>query len=336
MTLRVAVCLLSGLGAITAQDSSFRVQTNVVQVPVIVTENGRHVDGLVARDFEVLDDGIPQRATIDDFNSGLAPISLAIAVQTAGVSTSALARIRRIGGMIQPLITGLAGETAVLTFDSRIQWLQDFTPDDEKIRDAVKNLRAGSAMKQARMLDAIVAAAYRMQRRKGRKVLLLVSESRDRGSETEFQQALEAVGRPGIEVFGAHYSASGTNWNAKSEDLPDLPPPVISGNPSDWPGSSPTVNFLAIFDEVGRHGKTNAIQALTRLTGGADYRFTKERGIENAIEDLGVEVHSQYILSFPQPKNGTGLHRIEVLAPNHADFVIRSRRTYWADRSDAQ
>lgn len=337
MTHRVAVCLLSCLGAISAQNNSFRVQTNVVQVPVMVTEKtGQNVDGLVARDFKVLDDGIPQQVTIDDFNSGLAPISLVIAIQTARISSPALAVIRHIGGMIQPLITGLRGEAAVVTFDSQVQWLQNFTPDDEKIRHAVKNLKASSAMEQSRMVDAIVAAAYRMRQRRGRKVLLLISESRNRGSETEFQEALEAVGRQGIEVFGAHYSVYATSLSAKSEDLPDLPQRVISGDPSDWPDSPPTVDFLAIFHEVIRRGKTDAIQALTRVTGGADYRFTKERGIENAIEELGVEVHSQYILSFLRPRNGTGLHRIDVLVPNRGDLAIRSRRTYWADRIDAQ
>jgi hypothetical protein len=68
----------------------------------------------------------------------------------------------------------------------------------------VENLKAGSAMEQARMLDAIAAVASHANQLKGRKVMLLLSESRDRGSETTFQQAVKAVERQGIEVFGAH------------------------------------------------------------------------------------------------------------------------------------
>jgi len=85
--------------------------------------------------------------------------------------------------------------------------------------------------------------------------------------------------------------------------------------------------------ELARLGKTNVIQALTTATGGSDYPFLKERGIENAIEKLGAEVHSQYILSFPQRDNTPGPHLIEVSVANRNGLRIRSRRTYWADQT---
>jgi VWFA-related protein len=334
---RLAFCLLCSSGIVSAQSGSFGVQTSIVQVPVIVTAmDGRNVDGLVARDFRVLDNGAPQEVSVDDFSSGLAPISLVIAIQTSGISTPALAMIRHIGGMIQPLVTGLRGEAAVVTFDSEIRWLQDFTADDNNIREAMKNVSAASAMSQARMLDAIAAVADRMRKRKGRKMMLLISESTDRGSETTFKQSVEAIERQGIEVFGAHYSAYGTSLLAKPRDLPEAPPPsALSADPSDWPDSPPGVDFLAIISEVARLGKTNAVKALARVSGGADYPFVREQAIEKAIEKLGVEVHNQYILSFPQRENGAGIHRIEVLSQDRGDIIIRSRRTYWADYADA-
>jgi len=323
------------MGVMTAQNVPFRVQTKVVQVPVSVADkNGRKVDGLMASDFIVLDNGMRQVVTVDDFFSGLAPISLAIAIQTSGISTPALAKIRRIGSMIQPLVIGQRGEAAVVTFDSEIKWLQDFTSDDDKIRDAVKKLQPSWA-DEARMIDAIAAVADHMKERQGRKVLLLISESRDRGSNTKFQRAMEAVERQGIEVFGAHYSAYATGLIAKTKDQPDVPPQPTSGDPEDWADDSPPgVNLLAMGMELARLGKVKPIQVLTRATGGSDYPFLKGSGIENAIEKLGTEVHSQYILSFPQRSDTPGIHGIEVSVPDHADLRIRSRRTYWV--GDAQ
>jgi VWFA-related protein len=326
------VCLICWLGGISAQPGPFRVQTQVVQVPVTVTtQNGRSVDGLGERDFRVLDNGVLQEVTVDDFSAGSAPISLAIAVQTSRISTPALAKVRRIGGMIQPLVTGLRGEVAVVAFDSGIHWLQDFTSEDQKIRSAVESLGAGLAMDGARMLDAVAAVADRMQFRAGPKMLLLVSESRDRGSETKLAQAVEAVQREDIEVFGAHYSAYATSQIAKPKDLPDLTaPPDFPDDPTEPPNLPPGVNFMAIFSELARRGKANTVQVLARVSGGSDHAFVKVSGLESAIEKLGTEVHSQYILSFPQNTNVAGWHRITVSVPNRGDLRIRARTSYWA------
>jgi hypothetical protein len=184
------------------------------------------------------------------------------------------------------------------------------------------------------MLDAIAEVADRMHQRKGRKMLLLISETRDRGSKTTVQEALNAVEREGIEVFGAHYSAFATSLTARPNDLPDgpLPPAALtSSDPSIPPDPYRGGDVAGLFIELARLGKTNVTQALTQATGGADFSFFKERGIEDAIEKLGAEVHSQYMLSFPQRDNTPGPHLIEVSVADRDDLRIRSRRTYWAD-----
>lgn len=332
MMLRATTCLLFGLGGTFAQQDSFHVQTKVVQVPVIVTnKNGQTVDGLTSSDFKVLDNGLPQDVTVDDFSSGLAPVSLAIAVQTAGISAPALAKVRAIGSTIQPLVTGERGEAAVVTFDSKIRWPQDFTSDGNKVYDAVKNLRASSSPQEARMLDAIVAIASRMEQCKGRKMILVISESRDRGSESTVRQALKAVEGQSIEVFAAHYSAYTTAVGAKAADIPPQTTELQSDDPTDGPPEPPGVNILAMLWEMGRLTKTNAVQALTEASGGADFPFLKQRGIENAIEKLGLEVHSQYMLSFPQLRDEPGMHKIDVSTPQRADLRIRARRAYWVE-----
>ena len=147
MTLRTSLCLVCCLaisrGAITAQiqtaPPAFRAETNVVQVPVTVTDKkGLRVEGLSAHDFTLLDDGVPRQITLDTFGTGVAPISLVVAIQSTGISTPALKKIRRIGGMIQPLVIGSQGEAALVTFDSEVTWLQDFTADSEKIQNAIR------------------------------------------------------------------------------------------------------------------------------------------------------------------------------------------------------
>jgi len=333
MILLATVGTIGWLGVLAAQDEPFQAQSKVVQVPVTVTgKDGRVVDGLTAQDFNLLDNGVRQEVSLDDVSPDLAPVSLAIVIQTSKISSPALAKLRSIGGMIQPLVSGARGQVAVVTFSNRIQWVQDFTADDGKIREAMNDLTPGLAMQDGRMLDAISVVASHMEKRRGRKMLLVISESRDRGSETKAPQALEAVERQGIEVFAAHYSAFKTNLIAKPKDLPDLSgPPEFPDDPTEPPDPPPSINFMAIFSELARLGKTNSIQALTQATGGADYPFLKESGIQSAIEKLGVEVHNQYILSFPQRDGAPGMHAIGVSVPARADVRIRSRRAYWVD-----
>ena len=311
----MVVCLSMYAAGTFAQEDGFRAETRVVQVPVSVTDaKGRNVDGLTARDFTVLDDGIKREIALDTFGSGAAPISLVIAIQSSGISSPALARIRRIGGMIQPLVIGHRGEAAVVAFDEEIKWLREFTSDSETIQKAINDLTIGSPM-QARMFDAVIDAADRMKVRKGRRVLLVISESRDRGSRARLEETIEAVEREGVEVFAASYSAYAT---ALTSHTGELPPP-----------SGP--NYLTIFNELARMGKTNHIQALTQATGGSDYPFLRERAVEKAVERLGAEVHSQYILSYPQRAVSSGMHQIDVSIPERRDLRIRSRRAYWVE-----
>lgn len=326
------ICMACSLafpaGEIIAQNPAFRTETNVVQVPVGVTAgNGRDIEGLQARDFTVRDNGVTRDISLDVFGAGAAPISLVIAVQSSGISTPALKKVQRIGGMIQPLVIGTRGEAAVVTFDSQVTWVQDFTGDPAAIRNAFTNIKPFKSA-QARMYDAIAEVADHMKDRKGRRVLLLISESRDRSSTIKFEEAMDAVQREGVEVFAAHYSAAATAFASKPEDLQqihDAPNPSIDG-----PDGPPTASILQILPEVFRLAQTNAIAALTQATGGSDYPFLKERGVENAIEKLGVEVHSQYILSFPLPQGARGTHKIDVSLPDHADYRIRARQAYRA------
>jgi VWFA-related protein len=330
MLRRAAALLTFCLGQTGAQNSAFRSETKVVQVPVSVTgRNGRDVEGLAPRDFKLLDNGVPQDVVVDVFDTGVAPISLAIAIQSAGISTPALKKIRRIGGMIQPLVTGTRGETAVLTFDSEVTWVQDFTHDTGALQSAVRNLRPFKST-EARMYDAIIEAANGMKDHTARKVLLLISESRDRGSKARLEDAMEAVEREGIEVFAAHYSAFATAFASRPEDLQqhlDAPAPRI-----ERPDAPPTTDPLSLISELVRLGKTNAVEALTKATGGSKYPFAKERGIEDAIEKLGVEIHSQYILTFALPVDATGFHKIDVAIPEHPEYKIHARLAYRVDR----
>ncbi|MCU1257205.1 MAG: hypothetical protein JWO80_90, partial [Bryobacterales bacterium] len=70
-------------------------------------------------------------------------------------------------------------------------------------------------------------------------------------------------------------------------------------------------------------------RVLTVGTGGATLPFLRQKGLENAIEKLGAELHTQYVLSFAPDASAPGYHDLEVRLVRGGDFHIRARPGYW-------
>jgi VWFA-related protein len=303
--------------ALSAQDSTIRTNVHLVLIPVTVTSHaGKSVNGLTADDFAVRDEEIPQTIRLDTADTVLAPVSVVFAIQASGISAVALAKIQKIGAMAAPLIAGDRGKAAVIAFDGEVKLQQDFTADGTKLRTAFETVQPGN-IRKSRMLDAVVEGAKMLESRpeNNRRVLFLLSESRDRSSKTKLPEAIEKVQRAGIAVYPITYSAQAIAWTAKPEDNPPMP------------GGE---DYLGAIREVGRLGTTNAAAALAKATGGRHLSFATLEGLEAAVSRAGDEIHSQYLLSFTPAEAGSPrYHKLEVLLPGKPNLTIRARPGYW-------
>ncbi len=310
------MCVPMALGVALLAQQTPPIQTNVhlVLVPTTVTDRkGNLIDGLNAEDFVVTDDGVKQTFHMDTSDTVLAPVSLVVAVQCSGISASVLAKINRVGSLIQPIVAGDRGRAAVIAFDDEVRIFQQFTSDGTKIRTAFERIQP-RVIRKGKMIDA-VAESVRMletQPENRRRVLILLSESRDRGSKMKLPEALELIQRAGVMVYPATYSVYATPWTAKPEDNPPVPGGLQDG-------------VVDLF----RLGKTNAADALARGTGGRHLSFETLKGLEDAIIRAGEEIHSQYLLSFVPQTPGKTYHRVEVVIPNRGDAIVRARPGYW-------
>ncbi len=313
-------CLLAfAVAALSQEHPPIRTSVSVVLVPVAVKDKrGRYVDGLGREDFQLQDDGKPQAITLD-YSETLAPISLVVAVQTSDIAAPVLAKFSKVGSLIQPLVTGQRGEAALLTFDDDVRVALDFTSDPDAIVNAFRSVKAGDSGK-GRTIDAVAKStgmlASRPQDR--RRVLIVVSESRDRASESDLWETITSAMKEGIAVYTATFSAQKSAWTVKPGDVP----PASGGG-----GGIP---IIPIFIELGRLAKTNAADAMSRATGGEHLSFTTLRGLEKVIAGIGEELHSQYLLSFyPQSGGSAGYHELTVGIRNHPEFKIVSRPGYF-------
>jgi VWFA-related protein len=306
--------------ALFAQDDALKVQTHLVLVPTTVTDRkGMLIDGLSASDFVVTDDGVRQKFSMDTSDAVLSPVSLVVLIQSSGISMPALERIKYVGAMVQPILVGSRGQAAVITYDDEIRKFQDFTSDSFKIRAAFESI-APHYIKEAKLIDASIQAMEMLAARpeNARRILVVLGESRDRGSKHRLAEAVEMAQRAGVVVYFITYSAQGQAWTSSSEDAPGVP-----GGP----------DYIGALGELARMGKTNDASVFAKATGGRHLSFLTMNSLEAVLSRVGLELHSQYLLSFaPQETRNEGPHKIAVTVSKFPDAVVRARPAYWPDK----
>lgn len=301
-------------------DDTLRANAHLVLVPTTVTDKkGRLLDGLSVDDFVVTDDGVRQKVHMDTSDTVQAPVSLVVLIQSSGIAAPALERIRLVGAMVQPILIGQRGQAAVISYDDEVRKFQDFTSDSGKIRAAFEAVEP-HYLREGKLIDAVIAGIGMLDSRPEnyRRIMIVLGESRDRGSKHKMAEAIEMAQRSGVVIYSITYSAQGQAWTSSAEDDPPLP-----GGP----------DYLAGLGELARLGKTNDATAFARATGGRHLAFLKEGSLEAAISRTGEEIHSQYLLSFtPQETKNEGLHHISVTVAKFPNAVVRARPGYWPEK----
>jgi VWFA-related protein len=242
------------------------------------------------------------------------------------------------------MLIGDQGEAAVIAFDSRIRTLQDFTSDSNKITKAVKDLTAGSS--SSRMIDAIAAATAMLSKRptNRRRIILYIGETRDVSSETRLREALMDLLYANVMFYPVDMSRLFSTLSAKPDPgRQDNRPPAMHPMPSSVPATPTSVAqmygiggggraefiplLVELFKDVKAIFKDNPVEAFTKATGGTEYTFYKLHGLEESIQRIGAELHSQYFVSYtPNNKEEGGFHTLEVTV---GAYKTQTRPGYW-------
>ena len=298
-----------------------RTDVGLVLAPVSITDKkGNFIDGLTVDDFQLTDNGRPQQIRLDTSDTVIAPISLVVLIQSAGISAPQLARIAQVGGMIKPIVAGERGRAAVITYDREVRVATDFTTETTAIRGAFERIPSLS-IRTARMLDATAQGIEMLEKRPSdnRRIMLILGESRDRGSKAKLSDVAERAQRAGVAIYFATYSVQASTFVSS----PSTAPPMPGG-----------ADYIAGINELVRLGKQNAANVLADSTGGRHMSFLTVDKLEDVITRTGAEIHSQYLLSFTPSSNKGGYHQLQVAVPKYPQAVIRVRPGYWAANAD--
>jgi len=327
----------------------FRATVNVVVAPVTVTDSDGHfVDGLKPSEFRLFDNDKLQDIKVD---VSYIPISLVVVIQANWDMEAVLPKLQKIGSLFQGLVTGEQGEVAVLCFDHRIQVLQDFTSDRDLISQALEKLKRGSST--SAMIDATSTAIRMLARRPAnrRRVILYIGETRDRGSEGRVRDALTLAQINNVLFYPVSVNRLLTTFTAKqmaprpdpfpagARPLPAGVAPTPEAARATIAGPANSANFIPLFVEIFKQVKAifidNPVEVFTQYTGGREHSFITQRDLEQAIQSIGQELHSQYLVSYsPNNKLEGGWHdiRVELLDPygrERRGVKTRYRPGYW-------
>lgn len=290
------------------------------------------MESLAASDFVVLNDGKPQKVRMISRDSDPLPVYAVIVLQTNDSSGPALAKIRKTASIVSGYITndmetGAQSLAAVVTASDEVRVAQDFTADPGILDDVFAKISAGG--NSARLLDAVSLACDMLAARKerARRVIVLISESRDRQSKAHFEDVAAKAQKNDIAVYTLSYSAYTTAFTQKASDRP--PPPDEPGlyDPNSGGGG---MNLLAIGAELVRLAKLNIAEALAQASGGAHDKFTTLHGLETQLSAIGTQIHNRYTLTFVPPEpQPAGYHRLSVSLRKPGDFRVHARAGYW-------
>ena len=198
-----ALWLIAG-GTLAAQQTQvFRTGTDVVLLNVTVADtSGRHIGGLTADDFQVLEDGVPQ--TITNFSREPRPISLSLVIDSSTSMEQRMPIAQQAAiGFVRRLTP--ADTAQVIDFDSQPIVLQPFTNDAAALERAITRTSAGGstslynavyvALSELRQAHARIAADIRRQ------AIVLLSDGEDTSSLKTAEEVIDLAKRTDTLVY---------------------------------------------------------------------------------------------------------------------------------------
>jgi Ca-activated chloride channel homolog len=184
-------------GASLRSGIQFRVDTNLVLVPLTVTDPmDRLVTGLEKQNFAIFEENHLQN--IRTFACDDAPVSIGVILDLSGSMNNKVVRAR--GAILQFMKTSNPqDEFFVIGFNDRPQLITDFTSSVDDVEARLATVEAGH---RTALLDAIYFGLEKMKQAKyERKALLIVSDGGDNNSRYTENEVRAAVKEAEVQIY---------------------------------------------------------------------------------------------------------------------------------------
>ena len=297
--LLMAAVLASVLGAEAQQRPSFRSGVDVVSLSVTVTgEHNRYITDLTEEDFLVYEDGVQQETTF--FTRTQLPISLALLLDTSASMEERLQTAQEAAvGFARRLRQEDMAE--IINFDSRVEILETFTNDQQRLERAIRRTSAGGSTS---LYNAIYISLKELKKVRAqtfedvrRQAIVVLSDGEDTSSLVGFDEVLEQAKRSETAIYSIG---------------------------------------LRSRDGRSRRGFQEAdfvLRQLSRETGGVAFFPEGVGDLVSIYEQIAEELSNQYTLGYTSnnPRRD-GMWRRIVVRVTRRSVTARTKQGYYAPR----
>jgi VWFA-related protein len=289
------------------QGQVIRKQVNLVNLFATVRDNHKKiVSDLKQEDFKVTEDNQDQKIAFFSKEVTL-PITMGLLLDTSGSEQYMLGAIQDAGGRFLGRVLRKGDEAMVMSFDTDVDLLSDFTDDRAQLDRAIRHARINSPGRVGinpgpvptsnqpgtTLYDAIyLACNEKLNTEAGRKAIVIVTDAQDEGSKVRLEEAIEAAQR------------------------------------------TDTVIHILLVADPRYGGNSGVAHKLAEETGGRMISVSSEKKLLEAFDEISEELRSQYTLGYYPSNNAKDgkFRKIKVEVASH-DLKVLTRKGYYAPRS---
>lgn len=192
----ILLLLILTTSSLLPQVARFKTGVAAVRVDALVTDGRRPVSGLTAADFEVRDNGVPQRIT--DVSHEELPLNVICVLDLSGSVAGIMLDHLKDG--VTAIVDALSGKdrAALVSFAGRLQLHSALTGDRPRLRELVKELEAGGTTS---VFDAAFTGLALREADEGRTLMLLLSDGKDTSSWLPARRVVQAARRTDVVIY---------------------------------------------------------------------------------------------------------------------------------------
>ena len=280
-------------------ETTLKVDVKLVNVYVTVTDDhGAPVGGLKKENFVVQEDGREQKISVFDKESAV-PLSIALAIDTSLSTRHDLPLEQASAKRFARAILRPVDALSVYGFSETVSQVTGYTAELKRIDEGIDHIRLGAA---TALFDAVYVTSRSLDKRQGRKVIVLITDGGDTISRVDYKEAVRAAEEAEAIVY--------------------------------------SIIVVPIESSAGREtGGEHALIQISEDTGGKYYYATSTSQLDDAFRKISDELRTQYLLAYypSQRVSNSPFRRIQVAITGPAEgaaYHVRNRAGYYTTKSD--